>query len=80
MIPDFKSAGERSKWIIDHADKFTAVKFLGRGKYERHEFTSLEAAEAAAKQLANSNGGQYMIYACAGIYDTYIHTVSQEKK
>ena len=76
MMPDFKTPGERTKWIVDNATMYTAVKFLGRGQYERHEYPSLEEAKVTAKHLAKTHGGRYMIYACAGIFDSYICSVS----
>ena len=79
MIPDFKTVEDRSRWIISHADMFTAVRFHGRGKYERHEFKNLFEAEAAAKQLAEDTGGRYLIYACAGPYDSFIRYIQRRR-
>lgn len=72
MMPDFQTAEERTKWIIDHADYFTAVRFLGRGHYERHEFPSISAACQGARRMSDHNGGRYLIYAVAGIHDTFV--------
>jgi hypothetical protein len=73
-MKDFKSAEERSAWIIKNAEMFTAVKFLGRGKYERHEYPSLEKAIEGADVLIKANGGRYMLYAVCQGHDTYIMT------
>ncbi len=80
MIPDFKTVEERSQWIIHHADLFTAVRFHGYGKYERHEFTDRQTAETTARRLANESGGRYLISACAGIYDTWIKSIYPKEK
>jgi len=78
MIPEFKTVEERSRWIIDHADMFTAIRFHGRGKYERHEFKDLATAKAVAKVLAQQSGGRYLIYACSGIYDTFVENATND--
>lgn len=80
MIPDFKSIQERTDWIIEHANMFTAVKFKGRGKYERHEYKDRASAEADARRMANATGRPYLIYACAGIYDTYVAAIHPSKE
>jgi uncharacterized protein with GYD domain len=75
MIPNFHTAEDRSNWIKANADMYTAVRFHGRGKYERHEFKDHPTAVEAAKHMAEQSGKFYMIYACAGIYDTWCCTI-----
>ena len=75
MIPDFKSSEERSAWIIANADMFTVIRFHGRGKYERHEFKDISSAETAARRMAAKTGARYLLYACAGIYDTFTKAI-----
>jgi hypothetical protein len=80
-IPDFKTAEERSKWIEDHADYWTAVRFRGRGYYERREFIDRQSAEKAARRMANDSPGRpVMIYAVAGTHDSFVTAITPEGK
>ena len=49
--------------IIDRAEYFTAIRFLGVGKYERNQFSTRKEACEIAQQLSNKNNAQYIIYA-----------------
>ena len=66
----------RDRYIIDHADYFTIIRFLGVGQYERHERKTLKKAETLAKKLVKENKGRYMIYAVQGIHDAFVKGVS----
>jgi hypothetical protein len=78
MIPDFKTAEERSQWIIDHAELWTAVQFSGRGHYHRLEFKDRKSAETAAKRLYSQNPRRpVMIYACADDHDTFVTAIQE---
>ena len=79
MIPEFKTATQRSEWIKNNADMYTAVRFHGRGRYERHEYRDYPSAVTAAKRMANESGKHFMVYAVAGIYDTWIQTIPPEE-
>ena len=75
MPLNWETAEERSQWIKANADGFTIIRFLGRGKYERHEHKQLESARTEAHALSKETGKVYMIYATAGIYDTWLESV-----
>lgn len=60
---DFKTSQERDDYIITNAKYFTIVRFLGVGKYERHEKPTLEEAEELALALSGDKKGNYLIYA-----------------
>jgi hypothetical protein len=70
-----KSAFERDKYIIENADKFTVVRFLGSGKYERHEVWTLPEAKELATKLSTETKKAYGIYAVKGRSDAYVETV-----
>ncbi len=72
---DFKQAADRTQYIIQNADMFTVVKFLGVGKYDRRECPTLEEARALATTLIKNPTDRWMIYAVRGIYDTYVETI-----
>ena len=79
MIPDFETAEERSEWIQAHADLWTAVRFHGRGNYERHEYKDRLSAETAARRMANENHSKpVMIYAVAGVHDSFVIAIKPE--
>lgn len=60
---DFKTSQERDDYIIKNAKYFTIIRFLGVGKYERHEKPTLGEAEELALALSGDKQGNYMIYA-----------------
>ena len=74
-MPDFATANDRHEHILKNADYFTAVAFMGRGQYDRHERKTQQEAEAVAEALAKQRKKRYMIYAVAGGSDTYIKTI-----
>ncbi len=49
-------------WVLANATHFVACAFRGRGRYERAECASLDAACAAARQLRTDH--PVSIYAC----------------
>jgi len=49
--------------IVRRASHFTAVRFLGKGQYERIEFDTLRKAIALVLAAADPNG--WMVYAVA---------------
>lgn len=64
------SGTDRRKYedaVIAEAVKFTATRFMGRGRYDTREASSLPEAEVKAKEIANDAGdkdvGRVMIYA-----------------
>jgi hypothetical protein len=59
-------------WIIENADYFTVVAFLGRGKYERHEVATLKEAKRMAKGLQAKTKRRYLIYAVKGTADAVV--------
>lgn len=62
-LSEFTTAEARDSGIIKDAAYFTAVRFLGVGKYERHERDSLEEIMTLAEGLSKENKANYMIYA-----------------
>ena len=73
--PPLESSEARSKFIVEKASYFTAIRFKGRGEYERHEYKTLPEAEADAKLRAQAGGRPYMLYGVLGIFDTFIKIV-----
>jgi len=81
MLPDFNTSVERDEWIRAHADYWTAVRFRGRGYYERREFKDRQSAETAARRMANDTPGRpVMIYAVAGEHDSFVVAIQPEVK
>lgn len=77
-MPDFESEKERQQWIINNADYFTVVRRRNL-KNERLEFKSLSEAEAGARKLLVDNpDARYLIYAVAGIHDTFVKVIAKE--
>lgn len=77
---DFKTEAERRKHLIENADHFTVVRYLGpRNGYERHEQPTLPEAEGLAQQKANEAGRPYGIYAVKGIHDTWVMNVHPQR-
>ena len=77
---EFRSAEERDANIIANAEYFTAVRFLGVGKYERHEFPTRSEAVAKAQNLSKQFKGNYLIYAVNDRgYSAYVETVKWDK-
>jgi len=74
-IPTFSSQQEREKWFIDNADYFTVIQFRGVGKYDRHELKTKDQAMEAAKLLAETKGGKWMVYSIVGESSVYVTTV-----
>lgn len=72
---NFSSIEERHKWIVDHAEHYTVVRFKGRGQYDRHKAANLADAETLAARMVKAEGGHWMIYAVEGGSDTFIKTV-----
>lgn len=71
----------RENSIIDEADYFTVVRYLGPGKgYERHEKDDREQAIILATQLAKENNRPYLIYAVKGVHDTFVEGVVPPKR
>jgi len=67
------------RWVVSHADYWTAVRFKGAGKYERHEFKTWNEAHMGAKMLSlRYPGSNWMIYCVAGVHDVYITTVTND--
>lgn len=77
-MKDFKTSQERTDWIIANAEHFTVVRFLGRGKYEKHQYPTQAEAESAAKAMANAANANYMVYAVYGTHDTLVKGVKPE--
>tara|TARA_R110000868_G_scaffold279441_1_gene539472 strand:- start:194 stop:427 length:234 start_codon:yes stop_codon:yes gene_type:complete len=73
--PPLESSEARSKYIAENATHFTAIRFKGRGNYERHVYKTLSEAEADAKRRMVDGGRPYMLYGVLGIFDTFIRTV-----
>lgn len=63
VLKEFRSAEERDAHIIENAKYFTVVRFLGVGRYERHERITRKEAEELAEGLSDRNKANYMIYA-----------------
>lgn len=77
-IPDFGSdregSAKRSQYIIEHADYFTTTC-----RYHRlGEYTSLFAAQKAAREQFTMAQQPIMIYAVYGPYDTWVENVGKE--
>lgn len=71
----------RENSIIDDADYFTVVRYLGPGKgYERHEKDDRNEAVILATKLAKENNRPYLIYAVKGVHDTFVEGVVPPKQ
>ncbi len=62
-LKEFNSSLQRDQRIIDEAEYFTVVAFLGVGQYSRQEVPNLTEAQKLAQELADKNKRNYMIYA-----------------
>lgn len=74
-IPEFKTEKERQAWIIENAEYYTVVSFLGAGQFEKYEEKLFSHAMEIARSLANLSNRSYMIYAVVAPYDTYVTTI-----
>jgi len=73
--PDFKTDGERTAWIIQHAEYFTIIRRRG-GKYERTESPLLCDAITLARSIVDEDpNARIMVYAVYGPYSAYVTTV-----
>lgn len=79
-MPDFATEADRRHYIISQADYFTAVVFMGVGRYERIECPTLDVAQAVAQRGADHMNKQFMIYAIRGTSDTLVETVKPKEK
>jgi hypothetical protein len=55
-------------WVVDHAEYYTAVRFLGRGQWLREERPDFQAALAAGKEINVDRFRGVLIYA---VYRTH---------
>lgn len=62
-LTEFRSAEERDGAIIDAAEYFTIVRFLGVGQYERHERKTRKEAIELGEHLSKEVRGNYIVYA-----------------
>lgn len=74
-IPEFKTEKERQAWIIENAEYYTVVSFLGAGQFEKYEEKIFSEALDKARSLADFSNRSYMIYAVVEPYDTYVTTI-----
>ena len=72
----YESPAAWRAWIISHADYYTVIRRKNM-QNERYEYGSLQAAQAMAQQLVTEDPHKsVLIYAVAGVHDTYLETVS----
>lgn len=62
-LREYSTSVARDQSIIQNAIHFTVVAFLGVGRYDRHQATTLEEARKLGTRLAKENKKNYMIYA-----------------
>jgi hypothetical protein len=62
-LREFNSSLQRDQRIIDEAEYFTVVAFLGVGQYSRNEVPNITEAHRLGEELARQNKRNYMIYA-----------------
>lgn len=75
MPLSFSSAEERAKWLMDNAEYFTVIQRKDMRNH-RHEFPTLTQAEKEAGRMAETDGGNFMIYAVGPMgYSTYVKTI-----
>jgi len=79
-MPDFASQDDRHKYILDHVEYFTAVVFLGVGKYYRVEVATEELARHAADSMSEFTQRPVMIYAVSGLSDSLVAVVKPKEK
>ena len=76
---DFESIKERDRWIADHAEYWTVVRYLGpRRGYERHETKTMDQAIEMAGRMAKQAGTNYLVYAVAGTRDAMVCFIDPE--
>lgn len=63
VLKEYRSAEERDTLIIEGAEYFTVVRFLGVGQYERHRCSDLKEATTLSENLSKQNRANYMVYA-----------------
>lgn len=74
--PQYESPAAWRAWIIAHVDYYTVIRRKNM-RNERYECSSLQAAQAMAQQLVSEDPHKsVLIYAVAGVHDTYLETVS----
>jgi hypothetical protein len=76
-MPDFKTELDRREWIVANANYFTVLNYAPWGNSQRLEFPTLELAEQAAQRIIarDKPARPLMIYAVAGIHDTWVKNV-----
>lgn len=62
-LREYKSSNDRDAFILKNAVYFTCVAFLGVGKYDRNEMTTLKEARHLGQRLAEHHKRNYLIYA-----------------
>jgi hypothetical protein len=73
----YQSAEGRDKYMEENAQYFTVVRFLGRGKYERHKRATKEEAVKLGNELSLAHKGNYMVYAVGpNNQSAYIETIT----
>lgn len=77
-MPDFKTADEREKWIISHADYFTYILRRDRRNYRGEAKTLPLARDGAWRIIEADPTAKVMIYAVAGTHDTFVGVVAKE--
>lgn len=79
-LTEFRTAEERDAAIIEQAEYFTIVRFLGVGQYERHERKTREEAIKLGETLSEKVRGNYLIYAVnASGRNAYVQSIIYRK-
>jgi hypothetical protein len=72
----YESPAAWRAWVISHADYYTVIRRKNM-QNERYEYPTLPQARAMAQQLVTEGPHKsILIYAVAGVHDTYLETVS----
>ena len=77
--PEFKTSEERSKWIIDNADHWSAAVVLDRRPWSDLYPTQAQAT-AAARRAANTLRKPVMVYAVCGVESTWVKTIHPDQR
>ena len=81
ISPSFQTAAEKDAWVLAHADRFTICRFKGAespSRFDRKEVATLERArEVAEEALREDPTARLIVYALAGVLETYVETIKR---
>lgn len=68
-----RTADDHAAWVRNGAERYVAVAFRGRGKYDRVDAATIEEAREAARSLKTDRPA--MIYAVRGFHQVHVENV-----